>query len=253
MDKSNGFYLVFFLGLYSVFFGVRAYEPLRVVTEHLPPYQIASNNRLVAGSSYLLMKEVLKQAGYPARIEVMPWARAYQTALTGRNVVIFSMTRSPEREILFHWIGKLRELDYTFYSVKSNTHLVVDSIERALHYTVVAVRGSVEAEVLLQNGFKPGENLVLISGYIQAWQFLLKGRADLIYANELIGNSIHTSLGEELTPFIKQPFSGMHAALYVAASKASDPEVITRLRQALSTIKEADTFSPLQQPSVTGR
>ncbi|WDD98713.1 substrate-binding periplasmic protein [Thalassomonas actiniarum] len=240
MDKHNKFYPLLLLWLYSAV--AWAQESLRVVTEHLPPYQIVSNKRVVAGSSYLLMQEVLKRAGYSVQIEALPWARAYQTALTDKNVVIFSMTRSRERERLFHWIGELRALSYTFYSLRASTGIRVNSIEQALHYTVVAVRNSVEADILQQQGFKQGKNLILTTGHVEAWQVLLKGRADIIYANELIGDNIHLSIGEQLTPFVKQPFSGIRAALYVAASKTSDVEIVTRLSQALQSVKKDGTF-----------
>ena len=154
---NNRFYLTLWFCFFVILPVAGAQEPLRVVTEHLPPYQIVRDDRLVAGSSYLLMKEVLKRAGYSVQIEVLPWARAYQTALSVKNVVIFSMTRSRERERLFHWIGKLRSLNYSFYSVKANSGVRVGSIGQALGYTVVAVRNSIEADILQQQGFKHGK------------------------------------------------------------------------------------------------
>ncbi|WP_281561103.1 transporter substrate-binding domain-containing protein [Thalassomonas sp. RHCl1] len=253
MDKHNRFYPLFLLWLYSAIAWTQ--ESLRVVTEHLPPYQIVSNKRLVAGSSYLLMQEVLKRAGYSVQIEALPWARAYQTALTDKNVVIFSMTRSRERESLFYWIGELRALNYSFYSLRASTGIRVHAIEQALHYTVVAARNSVEADILQQQGFKQGKNLILTTGHVEAWQVLLKGRADIIYANELIADSIHLSLGEQVTPFVKQPFAGIRAALYVAASKTSDIEIISRLSLALQSVKQDGTFEKLvnRQPLLPSR
>ncbi|WDE05758.1 transporter substrate-binding domain-containing protein [Thalassomonas viridans] len=245
MDKNNRFYLALLFWFCSAFAIAGAQEPLRVVTEHLPPYQIVSDNRLVAGTSYLLMKEVLKRAGYPVQIEVLPWARAYQTALAVKNVVIFSMTRSREREALFHWIGELRTLNYTFYSVKGNIDVRMNSIEQALHYTVVAARNSVEADILQQQGFKHGKNLILTAGYLQAWQLLLQGHADITYANELIGDSIHTSLGKEFPSFVKQPYAGMQPVLYVAANKTTDAEIINRLSRALLAVKKDGTFDKI--------
>ena len=191
------------------------------------------------------MKEILKRAEYPIKIEALPWARAYKIALECKNVIIFSMARSKERESLFHWIGKLRELNYTFYALKTNKRIKITSITQALHYTVVAVRNSVEAMILQQQGFISGQNLILTSGYIEAWQALIKGRAELTYANEYIGDSIYKSLGEDVTPFIKQPFSGMHSALYVAASKATHPDILFALNQALISVKNDGTFEKI--------
>ena len=244
-DKSRRFYFVLFLWLSSYVPQLCAQESLRVVTEHLPPYQIVDNNRLVGGTSYLLMKEVLKRAGYSTHIEALPWARAYKTALGSHNVIIFSMTRSPEREHLFHWVGKLRELNYTFYTLSANEKIRIQSIEEALKYTVVAVRNSIEATALQKQGFVAGENLILTLGYIEAWQVLLKGRADITYANELIGDTIHTSLGPDVVPFAKQTFSGIHSALYVAASKQTSVKIVVKLRQTLAEIKGDGTLAKI--------
>lgn len=140
---------------------------------------------------------------------------------------------------------KTQALNYAFYSAKASANVRVHSVEQALRYTVVAVRNSVEADILQQQGFKHGKNLVLTSGYIEAWQLLREGLADITYANELIGDTIHTSLGETLSPFVKQPFSGIRSALYVAASKTTDAEILSRLSQALVEVKKDGTFEKI--------
>lgn len=56
--------ILFILTTFSSWFILA--DDIRVVTEHLPPYQIAENGRLVDGSSYLIMKEVLKRANIKA-------------------------------------------------------------------------------------------------------------------------------------------------------------------------------------------
>lgn len=128
-------------------------ESIRVITEHLPPYQIVENHTLVGGTSLEIMYHVLQRAGDPKSIEVLPWARAYHIALNEKNVVIFSMTCSSDRESLFQWTGSLRQLNYYFYSLKTNTHIQLTATNEALKYKAVAVRNSFEAQTLIKQDF----------------------------------------------------------------------------------------------------
>ena len=80
-------------------------EEIKVVTEHFPPYQIAEEGKPVRGVNVEFIKALLNEVNVDTDINVYPWARAYSMALTYPNVLIFSISRVPEREHLFHWIG----------------------------------------------------------------------------------------------------------------------------------------------------
>ncbi len=222
-----------------------ATENLRVVTEHLPPYQIVKNNKLIGGTSYFIMAEVFKRAGFKVKFEVLPWARAYHIALNEENVIIFSMTRSPEREDKFNWIGELRNLKYSFYALKSTTKNFISNIEQAKKYKMVAVRGSFEAESLLKLGFVQGQNLTLTRGYLEAWEMLLKGRADMTYANAIIGESIYKSLALNSDPFFNHSYIVDENKLYVAASKKTPESIVVKLTTALESLKKDGSFSAI--------
>ncbi len=235
---------------HQLFAQTSAPHEITAVTENLPPYQIVNNNRLVGGSSYLIVNELFKRTGFQVHFEVLPWARAYSTALTQPNVVIFSMTRSSTREEKFKWIGELRELTYSFYSRKNDETLVVNSVRDVQRYTVVAVRNSFEAQSLIQQGFVVDENLVLASDYEHAWQMLYRGRVDFTYANALIGDNVYKSLAFTENPFFKQPFEVEVNSLYIAASRQTDDDIVAKLTQALINMKNDGTFFSInaQQP-----
>ena len=210
---------------------------LRVVTEHLPPYQIVNNNKLTGGTSAKLTQMMLNKADYSVCIEVLPWARAYSTALTKKNTIIFSMTRSEEREKQFHWIGILRKLKYYFYTLKENHRIQLSTIEDSLKYKAVAVRNSFEAQSLIKIGFVPDKNLILTSNYFEAWRILLKGRADLTFANMLIGDSIYALINQNINPFVKAQFNALTSNLYIAANINTSSEIIYQLQSALESVK----------------
>ncbi|MFT4941868.1 MAG: polar amino acid transport system substrate-binding protein [Paraglaciecola sp.] len=154
-------------------------QTLRVVTEDLPPYQIVVKGKLVGGSAFLLVKEMLERAQLESRIELLPWARAYAIASADANVVIFSMTKTLERESYFHWLLKLDHLNYSFFSLTSRPEVRVNNLTEALSHTVSAVRNSFEARTLMKMGFREGINLILTVTYKETWQMVQLGRVDL--------------------------------------------------------------------------
>ncbi len=45
------------------------------------------------------------------------WARAYEIALHEKNVLIYSIKRTSERESLFKWVGVIVPIDFYFYAL----------------------------------------------------------------------------------------------------------------------------------------
>jgi polar amino acid transport system substrate-binding protein len=229
---------------------------LRVVTESLPPYQIVENGKLLGGSSYLLMQETLKRAGFTSKFEVLPWARAYQVALTEENVIIFSIVRSPKRENLFKWIGKFNEKSYSFYTSSTRPELRILSIQDALNYTVVAVRDSYEQGVLIALGFEPGKNLMLTLDYVTEASMVQLGRADIILQTPIIES--HNAHAPQGNIFVKQPFEVVTSALYVAASQRTPDDIVAKLSDAFKSAKhdlsldaaqaKVESTNPIQTP-----
>ena len=61
---------------------------ITVVTENLPPLQIAHKNQLVGGFATEVVELLLEQVGENARIIVTNWARAYHMARKHPNVLM---------------------------------------------------------------------------------------------------------------------------------------------------------------------
>jgi polar amino acid transport system substrate-binding protein len=220
-------------------------QALRVVTEDLPPYQIVIDEKLVSGSSFLVVEEMLKRAELDPEIELLPWARAYKIATSSANVIIFSIARNKGREPLFHWLAKLRNLKYHFYSLVKRQDLMNLTLAEALDRTVVAVRYSYEADLLQKIGFVEGKNLILTVTYKDAWRMLLKGRADFTYANEFIESTIFETLIIEPNLFIANFDLGDTSDLYIAASLDTSPHILKQLKDSLLSMQQDGTFKLL--------
>lgn len=96
---------------------------ISLVTEEYPPYYYLENNKVI-GISAEITGAVSKEARIPYTITLYPWARAYAMALHNRNVLIFSLARSPDREDLFKWVGVIASGQFCLFSLKKRTDIV---------------------------------------------------------------------------------------------------------------------------------
>lgn len=98
------------------FISVSAGE-LNYYTEDYPPYNYLKNGK-VTGIAVETLNLVWEELGEsPKKISLVPWARGYQKILNENDIVLFSTTRTPERENLFKWACPIAE-GTRFYSCR---------------------------------------------------------------------------------------------------------------------------------------
>ncbi len=232
--------------LLSTFFiiGTTHAQDIKVLTEHLPPYQIQMNENKIGGFSTEIVRAVLKEAEIQANIEIYPWARAYNMALKDENILIFSIVRSKEREPLFHWVGELREQRYYFYGLKSRKDIKIRSVENAKKYLTGVSRGSFEYEELNKRGFK---RLHVITKQTQLIQMLYAERMDLIFGSELSFKSIVKKLEYDFTKIDKlYEIKNIRLPLCMAFSKKTHENIITKFRQAYKSVKSKGVYNKIR-------
>jgi|GEM_PF-2559898 len=96
-----------------------AAHALELVTEDDPPHNMLRNGKVV-GVATEKLEEAFRRSGIAEHIELMPWARAYQSALHRAGYCVFSAARTAEREPLFKWIGPIAAMDWTLYARADN-------------------------------------------------------------------------------------------------------------------------------------
>lgn len=221
--------------------------PVRVLTEELPPYQVVRNQQVVGGFAFFQVQSILREAGWQCRTEVLPWAQAIQIASTEANVLIYSMARLPPREAMYQWLTPLLRADYHFYSAQRQ---VVEQLRQGApphQYIAVAVAGSMMDQRLQQLGFIPQQNLLQVRDINEQWKLLQLNQAQLTLAFEPDFSAMTDPLVRQ-TRFYRSAQSIMQIELYLAASLATEPHILQRLRQAIAALQRV---SP--QVSVSAR
>ncbi len=220
---------------------------LTIVTTDFPPYSFEAFDQ-PAGLSTEVVLAMLREAGLPyQRPLIQPWARTYNAAKKGKNTLIYSIARSPEREHLFHWIGKVAPYEIYLYKLRSRGDVQVDSLAQAKHYVVGGEYEDIKQAYLVKQGFTVGKNLQLAADDTINLRKLFAGRIDLLPFNTL---SLPYVLNKE-----ERPLSALEPVLqlddisydlYLAMSINSDPRLVSKLKQALQTLHSNGEYAHIR-------
>jgi len=157
-------------------------EELTVVTEELPPYQYINEAGELDGFSVDVVKKLFNLTQEDHEIILMPWARAYNMAKNQKNVLIFTIAHTKERDKQFIWIGDLVDEKYYFWGLKSNFIQKISSVKQLKHLRITTLRNSNVHEYLLDKNFL---NIHPVVNDAQRILMLNHNRVDLFAATEL--------------------------------------------------------------------
>ena len=176
------FYTIFYLSTTHA-------TSLTIVTEHLAPFQIVTADS-ITGFSTEIVKATLDKSGFDYKIEAYPWSISFNRTVQESNICIYSLTRIPERESLFQWIGHITTSTVSFYTLK-NKPLIIDNLNDAKKYKIAVIKDDVTHHFLLSKGFVENKNLYVMSNYDALLQLLEipNRQIDLIIINDDLINS----------------------------------------------------------------
>ncbi len=206
---------------------------IKVVTEDTFPLQYLENGK-VTGPATNLVEQVLLAAGVTYNIEVLPWARAYQLALTEPNILIYSLAKTTARLNAFKWVGKITALDYYLYGAVDSEINLQTSLEDLKQYEIGTVRDSAVYQYLQVNGFNK------LTTVVQGRQnFLLfeQNRIDLFPANKSSFQAICMQDAfncHNLKPLYKLDISSIE--LYIAFSQLTDDVLVEKIRAGYTKV-----------------
>lgn len=211
---------------------------ITVVTEELAPYNMTVDGKLT-GMGTEVVQAVLAELGEPARIQSMPWARAYDIALNTENVLIYSIARTQQREERFKWVGTIAPTRWYLFALPG-TQFNLKSLDDARQYQIATVKEDVGEQYLIDRGFVVGRNLQSSNKYEHNYEKLKAGRVDLWISNELnahyLVRQISGNPDETAVPQLRLNDLGGSNGLNMAFSRSTSDEVVERFRQALARV-----------------
>ncbi|XOV78244.1 MAG: substrate-binding periplasmic protein [Aestuariibacter sp.] len=218
---------------------------LRIVTTVYSPYSYEERGE-PKGYSVAIIKALMDNMSLVTDIEVMPWARTYKTALNRPNTLIFSIARTPEREDLFHWVGKLFPMKTYLYIAAHRSDIDIKTLDDVRKYVIAGVIEGAPSKWLEAQGIRMFNSSGLHGSRIR---MLVNDRVDVLLADPMSLEAAMTNSNIEMTQikpimYLPQPSYD----LYFALSKGTDPSYIEAFQNAYQNLVEKGQLQQLTQP-----
>lgn len=199
--------------------------PARILTSEKMPFNYLEDKQISGLSVDLL--QLLFAGKLPAPVELMPWPRAYATALAQPNVLLFTMGKTAEREALgFQYIGPVSRRFHSLYAVRSDLPPINSFSDIKKHRLVVA---GLRAGWLSEQFKAAGIAIETVGSYQQGMDMLLKNRAQLWLSTDLEEQVLQAQLAA--APVLTPVWRVLCSENYFALSPGSNPALVRQLQQ----------------------
>jgi polar amino acid transport system substrate-binding protein len=212
--------------------------PVRIVTELLPPFSYEKDGRIV-GASTDVVRAVMEKAGLRYSIALFPWRRALDTALHEKNVFIYTVARTREREKKLVWVGRICLRKLALYCLAAREDLLRRPLSELHDATIAVVQGDASEQRLRALGFGDRNLHVLRDAAAPlASAHVLEGRSDFFVSNPY--REEFTVRGTPLEGRFRQ-----HSVIwegdgyYLAANPRSDAALVARVRKAFVALESS--------------
>lgn len=201
--------------------------PLTINTEEYPPFNYADEQGQIIGSATLLLRDALRQADIEARFRLLPWARAYTEARLRDHHCVYSTTRTPEREALFHWVGPLVVNEWAAFSL-AERKLSIASLSGLHAWRVGSFREDAVGDYVASRGI----NVLLAPSERENILRLEAGLLDVIVTGKATGEF----MAQEHDIALAHLFTFYRAPLYLACHLSVPEPLLARLQTQLDAL-----------------
>lgn len=217
---------------------VLAAEPVTLLTEEYAPYAWTGRDGKVKGISFDVVAEIFKRAGVASSApRILPWARAISIAERSADTCIYTMARTPERELLFKWIGPIAHIEWVLFA-RSADKIVIRDIDDARRYTIGTYIADASVALLRKHQLK----VELASSDRANPQKLKLGRIDLWAVGQTPGLELMKQMGiKGMTPV----YTLARTDMFLACHKSMDDAAVERLNDALRSMYDDDTIGAI--------
>jgi len=219
-------------------------QELTILTNDNPPIQFLDKDfRVLGGVGVQIVQAIQKSIGDTSAIQGIPWARGYIMALRQKNVMLFSTTRTPEREASFQWVGPLFE-SRSILVASRKSDLILTSLDDAKALRAIGiVRDDVRGQILKSLGFT---NLEETTNYLNNIRKHVAGRTDAFTSTNVIMAAQIRQAGYDPKDF-RVLFTYSRNPVYLAFSRSTPVEIVGKWAAGLAAIKADGTLKALLQ------
>ncbi len=239
--KKISMLLVSVMLVFMFFGGAANGETFKIMTEENPPFNFTDNGK-ITGLSTEVVVELAKRVGNTGDIEMLPWARAYGLAQQKEGTILYSMTRTEQREDMFKWVGPVAPNTWVFFA-KKGSGITLSSVDDAKKVGKIGTYKDDSCEIFLKaEGFT---NLDSVVNDEQNVPKLMAGRINLWIVGELVG--IHRAKAKGVNDQLEKVLTVKDTQLYIAFNKNTSDEEVAKWQAALDSMKADGSYDAIVQ------
>ncbi len=216
-----------------------------ILTEAWAPYNFQEKG-VIKGISVDMLVLMLERIGSSQGrddFNLYPWALSYYTSLKKPGSILFTTTRTVERENLFKWVGPIFEIEFHMYALKSR-NIKISSVEEIRNYNVGAHRADAAVELLMNKTGMKADEFEQIPSNLVNMRALLAGRIDLIPQTKDTTISAVKEGGFDINDF-ESVFLLDKKGMYYAFHKDTPDSVINMFQKAFDDLKREGKLDEL--------
>ena len=206
---------------------------LHLMTEATPPISMLEGKKVI-GSGTEKVEEIMARTGTPYYLELLPWKRAYTVLQQRPDACLFSTTRTPERDGLFHWVGPTDEADWVLLG-RSDRSYKLHVLEDARSLRIGTYHGDARDAYLRERGF----HVDSAPNDLLNPEKLLLDRID-VWAASLRRGSVglkRADWAEKIVPVLTFNKVGV----YLACNRSVPESLVARMNAALESMNRDGT------------
>jgi polar amino acid transport system substrate-binding protein len=204
-----------------------------VYTEDYPPFNFLDpKSGEVTGFATDSVRNVLDRAGVSYEIRLQPWKRSIRAALTEKNALIYTLTRTPSREKQYNWLLRLAPSRFHIFMRASDKRTPTYQSLKAGEYTASCIKQDITCEFLEAIGI-PKENITAVStGPTGDFRMVMAGRTDIFVSDTVTNKSLREWEGVD-TKLVKKSLPiNMETGFYLAGNLDLSEEIIQKIENA---------------------
>ncbi len=211
-----------------------------LISSNNPPYVYRNDQGKIVGESLEHITEILDKAGVTYRLQMAPWLRVMETARTNSNVLLYPLSRTPEREKNFHWLVPIHKIHLNLYAIKGTVKADLNDLKLS-DYTAACVDRSVLCSVLRDFGIKE-DNIIKLSklNNQQMVRMMIQGRVDFVILTEHnyeLVKSYAEKFGKEIV--ILENYS-IEYSEFLASNITLDKSIVDKIKNASTRLSESN-------------
>jgi len=218
-------------------------KALTLLTEDWPPVSFANDKGQPDGMAVEVVKLLQERVKDNSPIQIQPWARAYNSLLNEKDVMLFTVGRNAERERLMTLLGPILVSSTDVFALRQHAAEIRKLSPAAMQkLPTAAYRGSIFESTAHSRGF----NVFPTTDPAHSARMLVAGRVKLwVEGNVVVGNVLR----EQGLPLatVERVATLDRLSLYLAFSPNVPRDTILRWEKALNDIKQDGSFAAIHQ------